>query len=214
MSTPSTLNPKIYHIVHLDRLASILEQGFLWSDALVQAKGLAGTMIGMPHIKQRRMTNALQSHPGLTVGECVPFYFCPRSIMLFILSRKSHIDISYRGGQEPIIHFQADLEKVIRWATENQKRWAFTDSNAGSFYYNDYCSLNQLNQIDWNAVNAASWSDCKDKKQAEFLLEDQFPWSLVDSIGVHSQAEYQQVSTILSTTPSRPALRIEPSWYY
>ncbi|MGU9977839.1 MAG: DarT ssDNA thymidine ADP-ribosyltransferase family protein [Candidatus Oxydemutatoraceae bacterium WSBS_2016_MAG_OTU14] len=28
---------------------------------------------------------------------------------------------------------------------------------------------------------------CKDGKQAEFLLEQDFPWHLVEGIGVHSQ---------------------------
>jgi hypothetical protein len=177
-------NPKIYHIVHVDRLASIVNQGCLWSDAAVQKKNLGGTMIGMSHIKQRRMTNSVSSHPGLTVGQCVPFYFCPRSIMLYIISQQSHENISYRGGQAPIIHLQANLNTVVQWAQQNSKRWAFTDSNAGSFYFIDYCSASDLSKIDWNAVNAQSWSQCKEKKQAEFLVEEQFPWQLVEAIGV------------------------------
>lgn len=198
-------NPKIYHIVHVDRLASIVSQGCLWSDAMVQSKGLGGTMIGMSHIKQRRMTNSVSSHPGLTVGQCVPFYFCPRSIMLYIISQQSHEDIAYQGGQAPIIHLQADFNVVIDWAQQNNKRWAFTDSNAGSFYFNDYCAVSDLNQIDWNAVHAISWAQCKEKKQAEFLLEERFPWALVEAIGVYSQAQVQQVSSALNSTKQCPS---------
>ncbi|WP_229708469.1 DarT ssDNA thymidine ADP-ribosyltransferase family protein [Tistrella bauzanensis] len=74
--------PKICHIVHVDRLASIVTDGFLWSDADMAARTGAGTMIGMSAIKTRRL-NILQlkSHHGLFVGECTPFYFCPRSVM-------------------------------------------------------------------------------------------------------------------------------------
>lgn len=207
-------NPKIYHIVHLDRLASIVSQGCLWSDAEVQGKGLGGTMIGMSHIKERRMTNSVSSHQGLTVGQCVPFYFCPRSIMLYIISQQSHEDITYKGGQQPIIHLQADLNVVISWAQQNNKRWAFTDSNAGSYYFNDYCSVRDLNNIDWNAVNAQSWSQCKERKQAEFLLEEQFPWTLVEAVGVYSQGQVQQVSTAVNSTTCRPPVSVQRNWYY
>src|SRR6266568_599640 len=68
-------NPKIYHIVHVDRLASIIAGG-LWCDAEVVRRAPPGTTIGMNAIKQRRLTElTLSSHPGLHVGDCVPFYF-------------------------------------------------------------------------------------------------------------------------------------------
>lgn len=214
------MNPKIYHIVHLDRLASIISQGCLWSDSAVQGKDLGGTMIGMSHIKQRRMTNSVSSHPGLSVGQCVPFYFCPRSIMLYIISQQSHEDISYRGGQAPIIHLQADLQAVINWAQQNNKRWAFTLSNAGASYFEDRNDLSRLNEINWNAVQANRWSgsgvcpSIKEGKQAEFLLEEQFPWALVEAVGVYSQAQVQQVSSTLNATTHRPPVSVQRNWYY
>ena len=77
------MQPKIYHIVHVDRLASILASNGLLCDARIIAQGAAGTTIGMNSIKQRRLTElTLSSYPDLYVGQCVPFYFCPRSIML------------------------------------------------------------------------------------------------------------------------------------
>jgi len=81
MAVPA--RPKIYHICHVDRLASIVVGGLL-SDAEVQRLAPPGTIIGMSNIKQRRLTElTLESHPGLYVGQCAPFYFCPRSVMLF-----------------------------------------------------------------------------------------------------------------------------------
>ena len=47
--------PKIYHIVHVDRLASIVADGCLWSDAEVVRRGQGGTTIGMGGIKARRL---------------------------------------------------------------------------------------------------------------------------------------------------------------
>ncbi len=71
--------PKIYHIVHVDRLLSIIANGCLWCDAEIFRRAPPGTSIGMNSIKQRRLNElTLASHTGLHVGDCVPFYFCPR----------------------------------------------------------------------------------------------------------------------------------------
>lgn len=98
-------NPKIFHIVHVDHLASIVHDGGLFSDAVMsQRADDFGTKIGMQHIKERRMQAPVGGPAGGMVGEYVPFYFCPRSIMLYIMHMSDHPDITYRGGQAPIIH--------------------------------------------------------------------------------------------------------------
>ena len=91
-----------------------------------------GTTIGMSHIKQRRLTYQLNSRPGLRVGDCVPFYFCPRSIMLYVIHMANSPELDYRGGQGPIVHLEADLHEAVDWAERHGRRWAFTLSNAGS----------------------------------------------------------------------------------
>ncbi len=219
MSVPE--QPKIYHIVHVDRLASILGDGCLWSDAETQRRTCGGTTIGMSHIKRRRLEeNALASHLLLMVGDCVPFYFCPRSVMLYLLHCNDHEDLAYHGGQEPIIHLEADLHDTVKWAESHGKRWAFTLSNAGSRYFEDRASLKELGEINWSAVQAIRWAgngidrSIKEGKQAEFLLEEKFPWTLVERIGVHSTPIYQQVANGLSGQHHRPRLEVLKDWYY
>ncbi len=96
MTVPT--RPKIYHIVHVDRLTSIVIDGRLWCDAEVNRRQPEGTVIGMGRIKQRRLTElTLASHPGLYVGQCVPFYFCPRSVMLYLIWKANHEDLTYRS---------------------------------------------------------------------------------------------------------------------
>ena len=51
-NTPDT--PKIYHILHRDRLESVIKDGFLFSDAEMLRRGKTGTTIGMEKIKKRR----------------------------------------------------------------------------------------------------------------------------------------------------------------
>ncbi len=215
MANPVPTNPKIYHIVHADKLPSIIADGCLWCDAEVVRHSPPGTSIGMGKIKRRRLNElTLDSHPDLHVGDCVPFYFCPRSIMLYLLWCGNHPELEYRGGQQPIIHLEADLQTVVSWANENGQRWAFTLSNAGAYYFEDRNDLAYLDEIDWAAVNATNWQGQKEGKQAEFLLENNFPWHLIERIGVINANVYTQVMHTLTGAPHIPVVEVKRDWYY
>lgn len=214
-SMPAPPQPKIYHIVHADRLASIVADGFVWCDAEVLRRAPAGTTIGMSSIKQRRLNELrLRSHPELHVGDCVPFYFCPRSVMLYLIYQGNHSELTYRGGQGPILHLEADLHATVAWANAQPARWAFTNSNAGSRYFEDFDDLVHLGKIDWNAVQTLKWAQCKEGKQAEFLLEHSFPWHLIERIGVYSRVTYGQVVNALPMNGHRPIVEVRQDWYY
>lgn len=212
---PVPADPKIYHIVHLDRLSSIFAKGGLLSDAEVVRQTVTGTTIGMNSIKQRRMTELqLASHPGLYVGSCVPFYFCPRFIMLYLIYQANHPDLAYRGGQSPILHLEADLKQTVAWANQQRLRWAFTLSNAGARYFEDRADLSKLGEVDWIAVQATSWQQCKEGKQAEFLVEERFPWELVSRIGVQNALIKQRVDDAIKHSMQRPRVEVQSGWYY
>lgn len=210
---PIPADPKIYHIVHGDRLLSIITDCCLWCGAKIFQRSPAGTTIGMNKIKQRRLTKPLKSRRGLFVGGCVPFYFCPRSVMLYVIHMANHPELTYKGGQGPIVHLEADLCQTVAWAEKHNQRWAFTLSNAGSSYFKDRRDLAQLNEIDWNAVQARDWQHCKEPKQAEFLIEHRFPWKLVSRIGVRSRQVYHQATAALQAA-HKPRLEIRSDWYY
>ena len=206
---------KIYHIMHVDRLTSIIADGCLWCDAEIVRRASSGTTIGMNQIKERRLHElTLASHPDLHVGDCVPFYFCPRSVMLYMIHRGNHPELTYLDGQEFIVHLEADLYTVVALADQNDRRWAFTSSNAGSYYFEDWCDLGRLDQIDWVAVQARDWQDRKDGKQAEFLFEYSFPWPLVERIGVINALMYTRVMHILTDATYKPRVEIQLDWYY
>jgi len=212
---PPPADPKIYHIVHVDRLPSIIGDGSLWCDAEIVRRSPPGTTIGMNSIKERRLNElSLASHAHLHVGDCVPFYFCPRSIMLYLIHQANHPELVYRGGQRPIIHLEADLRQTVDWAAANGQGWAFTLSNAGAYYFEDRADLDLLSEIDWAAVQATDWRQSKEGKQAEFLIERQFPWELVSRIGVISRQVSDQVNTALQAAAHKPRIEIKPDWYY
>jgi hypothetical protein len=208
--------PKIYHIVHVDRLASIVADGCLWSDAVIVQRTGGGTMIGMGSIKERRLGLPVTCHNGTCVGDYVPFYFCSRSIMLYVIHCANHPELEYRGGQTSIVHLEADLHRVIDWANRVGRQWAFSLSNAGAFYTQFRSDLGQLDEVNWPAVAAKDFrqADIKEGKQAEFLLHESFPWELVERIGVIAQGVGNQVVNAIRGAAHRPPVEIKRDWYY
>ena len=69
-------------------------------------------------------------------------------------------------------------------------------------------------EINLAAVQARDWRGLQDGKQAEFLIEYQFPWHLVSRIGVLSQSMYTQVSAAVKQAAYQPRVEIKPDWYY
>jgi len=110
--------------------------------------------------------------------------------------------------------FEADLHATVAWAQAQQRRWALTLSNAGSYLFEDRCDLARLDEVDWAAVQARDWRQCKEGKQAEFLLEHSFPWHLIERIGVLNRTIYQHVVNALPVNGHRPTVEIRPDWYY
>jgi hypothetical protein len=140
--------------------------------------------------------------------------------MLYLLHRGNHPNLTYTGGQCPIVHLEGDLQAAVGWAERNERRWAFTLSNAGAFYFESRCSLDQLGEINWDAVQATQWSgpgispSVKEGKQAEFLVERSFPWHLIERIGVRGQLRAQLVANLIREAHHRPVVEIKRDWYF
>ncbi len=206
--------PKIYHILHVDRLSAVISDGCLFSDRIIRQRRPGGTSIGMGDVKDRRLVRPLQSQLGLLVGDCVPFYFCPRSVMLYVIHKKNHPQLGFRGGQDPIVHLEADLRETVEWAESVGRRWAFTSSNAASRHFRDYRSLANLDKLDWDAVYATRWQGRKEGKQAEFLVEQSVSWGLVRCVGVPSESMRDRARRAIGASGHQPAVEVRVGWYY
>ena len=136
--------------------------------------------------------------------------------MLYILYKGNHPEITYHGGQKPLVHIVADLRATVAWADTQARRWAITSGNAATSYTPFYADLGDLDKVDWEAVEARDWSEAatKEGKQAEFLLHESFPWDLVESIGVLDAAVADQARAALRGAGNQPNISVERLWYY
>ncbi len=216
MSSPPA-RPKIYHITHIENLQKIVNEGGLLCDREMLHRGGPSETIGISDIKKRRIEELeVSCHPGTKVGDYVPFFFCPRSLMLYVIHRANHRDLAYRDGQGPIIHLEADLHEVIQWADAENLRWAFSLSNAGAYYAEFRSQIDDLDQLDWAAIGATDFrsAQVKEGKQAEFLLYERFSLHLVERIGVQSTAVRTRVARALVGAAHRPPINVRSRWYF
>jgi hypothetical protein len=95
MSIPT--DPLIYHITHVDNIPRILERGALLPDSIMHRESSIA-LIGNAGIKIDRLTLPVHCHPGTFVGDYVPFYFCPRSVMPYVIHKANNPQLPRRDG--------------------------------------------------------------------------------------------------------------------
>jgi len=201
---------KIYHITHIRNLPGIIAEGALLPDAEVRRRGTNIENIGYSHIKERRMRRPIRSGMEGTLGQYVPFNFCSRSVMLFVV-RQGHDD--YKGGQDEILHLVSSVDTIV----QSGQPWVFTDIHADLDYAGHYDDLTKLeNIVDWDVMNLQYWSDpeIKKRRQAEFLVWQRCPWECIRGIATRSETIANKVNQILEEAMHRPVVGVRPGWYY
>jgi len=203
-------DPAIYHITHVDNLTNILALGHLLCDARVRKVKAAITGIGYEHIKARRLRRPVGVAAGGHLGDYVPFNFCSRSVMLYVVAQ-GHDE--YKGGQDPIVH----LVSTVRTAIATGRPWAFTDRHADLGHAAYFADLDQMGEVDWRVMDRTQWggdSDVKERRQAEFLVHEWLPWSAIRGVATRTRETANRVRAILAGHEGSPAVTVEPGWYY
>ena len=197
----------IYHITDVENLPGILAGGGLRSDAAMAPHNPA--VIGYGHIKQRRMTEIqVDCCGGRFVGSFVPFYFCPRSPMLFTVNKGATGLVP--GCQRTIVH----LVSTVAAGIGQNRPWAISDGNAGARHASFFADLAALAGLDWDAIQATQWQGRTHQKSAEFLLADFFDWTGFHAVGCHNDETARLVQNMLAAAAHRPIVSVKPDWYY
>lgn len=76
----------IYHITPINNLTGILAAGGLNCNSTLRRDRTAYTNIAHDHIQDRRSHTFVPLAPGGTLHDYVPFYFAPRSPMLYSIA--------------------------------------------------------------------------------------------------------------------------------
>lgn len=205
-------DPAAYHITDIENLPAIIQTGALYSDGYLARNGHEPTVVGYSHIKQRRLEVCRVScaQGQAFVGEFVPFYYCPRSVMLYTINKGN--TGRPEGCQETILHLATRTSALMKLGRE----WAISDGNASAAHALFYNSKAGFKQLNWAAIKATSWSGQQHQKAAEFLVRDLVPWEAFVGIGCRSKSIASRVREIIDVGrhSHRPEVKVIPSWYY
>lgn len=169
-----------YHFTHIENLESIVKNGLL-STNMKNDLGLKHTDVASETIQHRRSEMDVTCVPGGKVHDYVPFYFATTNPMLLGVLNRKNID------QPLIIYCAVSIGKLL------ENKAIFTDASANTIEPpNFYGNPQDLDKLDWNAINSRKWGSKNDderhKRMAEVLIHENVPLNWIDSIIVWNKS--------------------------
>lgn len=204
----------IYHITHLRNLRAILEAGGLMAYSVLASRNIPHVNIAHQTIQDRRAATRVPLPPGGALHDYVPFYFAPRSPMLYSI-HKGNVE-GYEEGQPPILHLVTSAEAV----QAGGQPFVFTDGHAIKAFTTFYNHLRDLDKVDWKIMQARYWHDTAEdgdrlrRRNAEFLAHQFVPWALITEVGVRYKGSAEAVLHLLQGQAHRPSVAVRFDWYY
>ncbi|EKU51524.1 hypothetical protein ACINWC323_1784 [Acinetobacter sp. WC-323] len=214
---------RLFHMTAIDNLDSILNKGSLICKNSCTKDQIRYGNIAHSSVQNKRNSKNVPVPPHGSLHDYVPFYFAPRSPMLYVINQGNVDGCDYR--QDSIIYLQTTVEKIL----ETNNLYVFTDRNASLDYAtfeNDHTKLPQT--VNWTYLTSPPAIDgyCKffhdtvdypqrrEMRQAEFLVYNTFPIDLISAIGVHNNDALMFVKDSLRKYHLNIPVSIKPDWYF
>jgi hypothetical protein len=215
MARPNPGFTPVFHILPIEKLVSVIEHGLL-CDA--HAQHMFGTQhsIDAAHssLKEVRRRRTIPVAPGGVMADYVPFYFGPRSPMLFSI-KCGNTEYGRNGrGQAGMVHLVLHLEVLAR---DFDGLWCFVDGHLTRAWVQFGTSLDELDQrIDFDVMRARWWNapdEVRSARQAELLVHRLVPWKYVAFIVVMNDRVASEVRELIigSDTSHRPKVIAQPA---
>lgn len=186
-------NRSVYHFTHIENLPDIVDHGLLSTNEKTRL-GIAHNAIAYNDIQCNRATMPVTCGAAGVVHDYVPLYFCIRSPMLNAVVTNKIADEQF------IIYLEFPITIAERFEC------VFSDASANTHnppnFYND---LQDMNRINWDAVDTWRWARRHDipgqtpimqAKMAELLIHRVLPTSEVCRIIVWNNSIRDMVREI------------------
>ncbi len=202
----------IFRITHIDNVPWILDHGIHCGNSDTQDPHFVP--IGSPELIQKRASHPVPIDPGGTLGDYVPFYFTPWSIMLFNIKTGHNNVIKQPNGK--IVILVSSLPRL----QEVDARFVFTNGHAylkETDYFDDPAALDR---IDWKLIQAKDFKRDNDdpgklgRYQAEALVHGHVPISGLLGIACYDSAARQEIEHAAKARTLPIKVETLPSWYF
>lgn len=179
-----------FRITHINNISHIAKCGIVKASSPLHDKNFQP--IGDSQVIKLRKSEVVN---GYHIGDYIPFYFGPRSPMLYVIQH------GYNGVQrvkpEEIVYCVIKLDDLITDGIE----CIFTDGHALSFLTSFY-TKDDLVEIDskvkYDDVYSSQWNleedrDLKRRKEAELLIKDDLPTKYIKGYVVYNEKAKQSL---------------------
>jgi hypothetical protein len=203
-------------MTRIERLPSVIEHGLL-ADNVCRQRSVAGVEIGYDHIKRRRALRAVSCGVGGTLADYVPFYFAPRSPMLYAITRGL---VSAEAARTEQIVYLMSSTQILRQAGLTviaSNRHAELDY---AEITDDDKDLDDDRFIDWPLMKERIWRntpqdpDRKERRQAECLVYPNVPWQAIEEVATKSESACAQAKFVLGEAGQSTPVAVRAAWYF
>ncbi|MGI5198568.1 type II toxin-antitoxin system toxin DNA ADP-ribosyl transferase DarT [Streptomyces sp. CA-288835] len=205
----------IYHFTHISNLPNVLDQGCINCDRIVREDRSLQVECGDQAIKERRRLRKVDPFPGGVVADYVPFYFAPRSPMLYKI-RKGSVP-TYADGQDPLVYLVTSPRRLVETGCVS----VFSDGNCAADITAIESDLARLgSHVDWSVMERERWNNTPEdpdrmrRRMAEFLVHERVPVAAVTHLAVRTQSRADAVRQLLDGRNLRLDVIVRPAWYY
>jgi hypothetical protein len=202
-----------YRITHINNLSLLLQNGIVNKHHLNADNNFIE--IGNPEIIDVRSTTPVKINNYGMIGDYIPFYFTPKSIMLYnIITGYWHPKVLKRNRSEIIVI------RCLITDLSTLPQWFFTDGQGNDMASSHNNSLTKLGIIDWQSIQNSNFTkndgdyDRPRRYQAEFLVHQQVPLASIESLNVYNLETANIVSNILTQNNINLALNIQSKYFF
>jgi len=201
----------IFRITHAANVPWILDKGLHCANSNVRDPNFVA--IGNPDLIGKRARKAVAVGPGGTLSDYVPFYFTPRTPMLY------NITSGFGGMKQTPATDIVILVASLRRLTEAKVTFLITDRHAYVQTAEYGSELEFLDRLDWER-----WRDSDfkirpddparfDRYQAEALIHRHLPTALLDALVCYGAAQQGLLTSAVRERGLDLPVRPQPDWY-
>ena len=223
---PAPKPTRLFHITAAANLAAICNAGALVSKNHGAAAGTNYQNIAYAGAQGARALRKVPDPPGGSIHDYVPFYFAPRSPMLFTINRGNVPGCEWR--QADIVHLETTVERIVAHGLPV----VFYDRNATLDYSNACTSLTDLDTaVAWDLITESPrldgyckywrtdpsnprYADRMERRQAEFLVKARIPLECLTRMGVIDAGRKAYVEGILEAAGAAVRVDVMRDWYF
>ncbi len=202
----------IFRITHIDNVGWDFEHGLHCRNSDVANPEFRN--IGNSELIEKRKHWIVPVYPGGTLSDYVPFYFTPRSPMLY------NIKTGYNGiARVPMANIVIYVAGLRKLATD-RVTFVLADRHAKLAMAKFFGDLTGLDQLDWRILQNSDFKrddadpEKMDRYQAEALIHKQLPCTSLAAVVCYGDEEKRRVAGMAEAHGISAPILVKPGMYF